>query len=212
MVLEDPTVGVEFQRWMARVCPPEAWRDMLLSMALAIGLATFCHAKIAEARFIPSLSMAPTLIVGDRLVIEKISYHMALPKRGHIVVFRPPPVVAAMNFDVDPNVPWIKRVIALPHERVAVAHGRVTVDGQVLNEPYLGEAPTYDFLPHTIPADHVFVLGDNRNHSIDSHIWGMLPTRNIIGRASFCFWPPEHMGNLGAPGARFAISLGAGAL
>lgn len=182
-------------RWL----PAEAWRDMLFSLSLAVGLAAFCHAAVAEARFIPSLSMAPTLAVGDRLVIEKVSYQLRTPRRGEIVVFRPPTPAVRLNAGVDPTIPWIKRVVALPGDRVAIDHGRLYVNGKPLSEPYLEESPRYSMREKTVPEGNLFVLGDNRNHSIDSSTWGPLPLRNVLGRASFRFWPPERFGDLGAP-------------
>lgn len=151
--------------------PPEAWRDMLFSLSLAVGLAAVCHATVAEARFIPSLSMAPTLAIGDRLVIEKLSFHMRAPRRGDIVVFKPPERVVKLNFDLDPAVPWIKRVVALPGERVAIERGRLFVNGRQVPEPYLEEGAQYSMREKTVPDGSVFVLGDNRNHSIDSAVW-----------------------------------------
>ena len=170
------------------------WRDMALSLALAVGLAAVCHAAVAEARFIPSGSMLPTLKVGDRVLIEKISYHARQPRRGDIVVFRPPPAVEAFGYDN--HIPWIKRVIALPGERVGVREGKVWIDDAPLDERYLDEPPFYAMTERIVPAGHVFVLGDNRNHSIDSHVWGTVPMGNIIGRASFRFWPLGHFGDL----------------
>lgn len=186
--------------------PPEAWRDMLFSLSLAVSLAAVCHAMIAEARFIPSLSMAPTLAIGDRLVIEKLTYHVRTPRRGDIVVFKPPERVVKLNFDLDPAVPWIKRVVALPGERVAVERGRLYVNGRPLPEPYLDESAQYSMREKPVPEGSVFVLGDNRNHSIDSAVWGPLPMKNIIGRASFRFWPPTRFGDLGLPGADLALA------
>lgn len=189
------------ERWL----PSEAWRDMLFSLSLAVGLAALCHAMVAEARFIPSLSMAPTLAVGDRLVIEKVSYQVRTPRRGEIVVFRPPVPAVAMNAGVDPSIPWIKRVVALPGDRVAVDRGRLYVNGRPVMEPYLDETAHYSMREKVVPDSSVFVLGDNRNHSIDSATWGPLPIHNIMGRASFRFWPPERFGDLGAPRPHVAM-------
>lgn len=188
-----------------RLLPPEAWRDMLFSLSLAVGLAALCHATVAEARFIPSLSMAPTLAVGDRLVIEKVSYHVRTPRRGEIVVFRPPDPAVQMNAGVDPTIPWIKRVVGLPGDRVAIDGGRLYVNGRPISEPYLDESPRYSMREKSVPQGAVFVLGDNRNHSIDSATWGPLPLRNVMGRASFRFWPPERFGDLGAPRPHVAM-------
>ena len=189
----------------SKMLPPEAWRDMLFSLSLAVGLAAVCHAMVAEARFIPSLSMAPTLAIGDRLVIEKVSYQVRTPRRGEIVVFKPPAPAVDMNAGMDPSIPWIKRVVGLPGDRVAIDHGRLYVNGRPMAEPYLDEGARYSMREKVVPGGSVFVLGDNRNHSIDSATWGPLPIANIMGRASFRFWPPERFGDLGAPRPHVAM-------
>lgn len=173
----------------------DAWRDMGISLVLAVCLAALCHATVAEARFIPSGSMLPTLHIGDRVLIEKISYHLSPPKRGDIVVFQPPRAVEAFGYDN--KIPWIKRVIGLPGETVAVEHGHVYINGQAIQEDYIQSPPRYDMPARHVPAGAIFVLGDNRNHSIDSHIWGCVSLKRVIGRASFRFWPLDHLGDLG---------------
>lgn len=175
--------------------PPGAWRDMGLSLVLALGLAAACHALVAEARFIPSPSMVPTLAIGDRLVIEKVSYRVGPPKRGDIVVFQPPVAVEALGY-MDTSVPWIKRVIGLPGESVSVTGGHVLINGQPIADPYPSEAPNYEMAARIVPQGQLFVLGDNRNHSIDSHIWGTVGIERVIGRACFRFWPPARFGEL----------------
>jgi signal peptidase I len=185
-------------------------RDALTIFGLAVALAAFCHTVVAEARFIPSASMAPTLTVGDRLVIEKVTYHLHTPRRGDIVVFHPPSPAIQGQIGIDPSVPWIKRVVGLPGDRLALEAGRVYVNGRRLPEPYvLGAAARYTLHERTLPRGSVFVLGDNRNHSIDSATWGPLPMQNIIGRASFRFWPPARFGALGAPAHPIEVARGA---
>lgn len=175
-------------------------RDAGTVGVLAVVLATVCHALVAEARFIPSLSMAPTLAIGDRLVIEKVTYHLHAPRRGDIVVFRPPSPAVQGQVGVDPSVPWIKRVVGLPGDRLALERGRLYVNGRRLPEPYVFPSRAGTTLhERTVPPGSVFVLGDNRDHSIDSATWGPLPMSHIIGRASFRFWPPQRFGTLGAP-------------
>lgn len=189
--------------WPGRWLPDGAIRDVFASLGLAVSLALVCHLAVAEARYIPSRSMVPTLAVGDRVVVEKLSYRLDGPKRGDIVVFRPPVSVAAMGY-LDTSVPWIKRVVGLPGERLAVRKGWVHINGRPLVEPYLGEAPSYELAPVEVPPGHVFVLGDNRNHSIDSHVWGAVPLSRLLGRAGYRFWPPARLGDLAGVGPAMA--------
>ena len=143
---------------------------------MALGVHTF----IAEVRYIPSGSMTPTLHEGDRVIVEKLSYHVRPPQQGEVVVFQAPAELKDQNLDGD----YIKRIIALPGDVVQVKNGQVFVNGQALSEPYLQAQPNYAYGPVTIPQDHYFVLGDNRNQSYDSHLWGFVPRDAIVGRTS----------------------------
>lgn len=163
-------------------------------LVIAIALATFIRLFVAEPRYIPSDSMLPTLAVGDRLVVEKVSYWFHSPQPGDIVVFDPPQQLQAMGYGVDQA--FIKRVIGTPNHQISVRSGQVYLDGQPLTEGYIAAAPEYDFPPVVVPEGTFFVMGDNRNNSNDSHVWGFLPQTNIIGRAAFRFWPPNRVGLL----------------
>ena len=163
----------------------EGVKTLALSAVLAFGVRTF----VAEARYIPSESMLPTLKINDRLLIEKVGYRFTTPERGDIVVFSPTETLRDNGYDQA----FIKRVIGLPGETITVSGGVVTVDGQPLSENYLADEPDYDFGPVTVPEGHYLVLGDNRNNSYDSHHWGFLPRQNIIGRAAVRFWPLGRM-------------------
>jgi len=156
---------------------------ILFALIIAFVIRTF----IAEPRFIPSDSMYPTLAQGDRLVIEKISYHFHPPSHGDIVVFQPPEQLQKLGYSSDQA--FIKRVIATEGETVAIIDGVVYVDNRPLTEKYIAENPNYEFAPVRIPNHALFVMGDNRNNSNDSHIWGFLPEKQVIGRAIFRFWP-----------------------
>ena len=127
--------------------------------------------------------MVPTLQNGEFVLVNRLAYRMGAPQRGDIIVF---------HFPVDPtSQDLIKRVIGLPGDRIAVSNGIVSVNGQKLIEPYIAAAPIYDGA-WQIPANNLFVLGDNRNDSSDSHSWGMLPLNEIVGKAVFIYWPfPE---------------------
>jgi signal peptidase I len=165
----------------------QSLRENLKLVAIALVIAIVVRVFIAEPRYIPSNSMEPNLHIGDRLLIEKISYHLHAPQAGDIVVFAPPPQLQAVGYRA--SQAFIKRVIALPGQQVQVSQGKVYRDGQPLNETYILEAPKYEMPPVTVPPGQLFVMGDNRNDSNDSHIWGFLPEANIIGRAAMRFWP-----------------------
>jgi signal peptidase I len=161
-------------------------------LAIALVVALTVRVFIAEPRYIPSNSMDPTLHIGDRLLVEKISYYWQPPHRGDIVVFAPPPQLTRLGYK--PRQAFIKRVIGEPGETVQVSQGQVLVDGTPLQEPYILETPAYSLDPVTVPKGQVFVMGDNRNDSNDSHVWGGLPQQNIIGRALLRFWPLDRLG------------------
>ena len=168
----------------------ELGRTIALSVILALGIRTF----VAEARWIPSESMVPTLQVYDKLIVDKLSYHFTNPQRGDIVVFSPTDNIMREN----PNLKdaFIKRVVGLPGEKVEVKGGRVYINDQPLRENYIEALPQYKYGPATVPPNSYLVLGDNRNNSYDSHFWGFVPHDKIIGRAIVRFWPPNRVGEL----------------
>jgi signal peptidase I len=171
------------------------WRqtkENLLILVVALGLALLIRTFIAEPRFIPSDSMVPTLQLGDRLVVEKVSYSFHPPKSGDIVVFEPPTQLQIQGYAKDQA--FIKRVIGESGQTVSIANGKVYVNKQSLTEDYIAEPPDYRWGPKQVPENQLFVMGDNRNNSNDSHIWGFLPKENIIGRAWFRFWPLDRIG------------------
>ncbi|MEB3336485.1 MAG: signal peptidase I [Leptolyngbyaceae bacterium] len=175
----------------------KGWKDSHLwenfqILAIALILALLIRAFVAEPRYIPSDSMLPTLQVSDRLLVEKISYRFHTPVRGDIVVFDPPPQLQLQGYAK--NQAFIKRVIGLAGQTVKVQGGKVYVDNTPLSEPYIAEPPDYRWGPKVVPEGQVFVMGDNRNNSNDSHIWGFLSTQNIIGRDCLRFWPFNRMG------------------
>lgn len=169
----------------------ETLKTIGLSVALAFGIRTF----VAEARYIPSKSMLPTLEVNDRLIVEKLSYRFSPPERGDVIVFKPTKALKRRGFDDA----FIKRVIGIPGDKVAVRGGRVYVNGEPLREKYLEAKPDYRFGPVTVPEDRYLVLGDNRNNSYDSHYWGFVPRDKIIGQAVVRFWPLDQAGLLEEP-------------
>lgn len=163
-------------------------------VVISIAIAVIIRLFIAEPRFIPSNSMDPTLHIGDRLLIEKVSYRFHTPHRGDIVVFEPPPQLQAIGYRREQA--FIKRVIGLPGDTLVVQQGQVYRNDQPLDEPYILTSPNYEMAPVTVPKNALFVMGDNRNDSNDGHIWGFLPIENIIGHATLRFWPPDDLGKI----------------
>jgi len=183
---------------------------VVAAVLLAVGVRTF----VAEPRYIPTSSMEPTLQIDDRLIIDKVTLRFRQPERGEIVVFYPPESPAVP----DPAKVYIKRVIGLPGDRLAIKNGKVWINGTVLQEPYIADPANYDLpsgepqicppncfnpkelvmenniLSFTVPENHYWVMGDNRNNSADSHVWGFLPGDRLVGRALFRYWPPDRWG------------------
>jgi signal peptidase I len=140
-------------------------------------------------------SMVDNLHDGQYLIIDKLSYNgfivnsfgLGGPNRGDVVVFEPPN---------RPGEDYVKRVIGLPGETVEIKRGQVFINNKPLDEPFLPRTGTYSMSPRVVPEGEVFVLGDNRNNSNDSHNWGTLPIENIVGRAWVSYWPPEQWGRI----------------
>jgi signal peptidase I len=154
----------------------------IYTLVFAIVFALVIRTYVAEARWIPSESMLPTLKIGDRLIIDKVSFHISGIKRGDIIVFKAPP---ASKLDEV----MIKRVIGLPGDTIAINNGLVYINGQPMNEPYELEKPRGDYKAFTVPENSLFMMGDNRNNSFDSRFWGVVPEELIIGKAVARFYP-----------------------
>ena len=142
---------------------------------------------------IPSRSMVPSLQVGDNILVKKSSKYQI--QQGDIIVFEAPPEVKKLDKNVAPQTTqfYVKRAIAKPGQTVEIKDGLVYINGQPQEEKYIAEAPKYQWGPADVPAHSYFVLGDNRNKSFDSHIWGFLPERYLVGRADKIYWPPERI-------------------
>jgi signal peptidase I len=174
-------------------CQDSLWSNVRV-LLIALVVALVVRVAIAEPRYIPSNSMDPTLHIGDRLLVDKISYRWQSPHRGDIVVFNPPSQLVKLGYTRDQA--FIKRIIGEPGDQVQVQGGQVILNGQPLPETYIAEAPQYQMPAVNIPPGYVFVLGDNRNDSNDSHVWGPLPQQNIIGKARLRFWPFGRLGQI----------------
>jgi signal peptidase I len=167
-----------------------AWVDTLKTIGLSVILAFGIRVSVAESFFIPSGSMEPTLQVGDRLIVDKLSYRFNHPKRGDVVVFSANDQTSAeCGLPQDSHYYFIKRVIGLPGEKIEVKKGAVYVNDRPLRENYLADKPHYQWGPKTVPQQSYLVLGDNRNNSCDSHYWGFVSRDRILGRAFLRFYP-----------------------
>jgi signal peptidase I len=164
---------------------------VIIALVLAFLIRTF----VAEPRYIPSDSMLPTLEVNDRLLVEKVSYRFRAPATGDIIVFEPPPLLQEFGFTRSDA--FIKRIIGEPGQTVRVHGGTVYLNQKPLREPYIADPPAYEMETQKVPVGQYFVMGDNRNNSNDSHVWGFLPKQNIIGRACFRFWPLNRFSPVG---------------
>jgi signal peptidase I len=152
------------------------------------------RAAVVEAYHVPTGSMRPTILEGDRILGSKFHYRFREPECGDVVVFRTPERVRALQREDASRL--VKRVVAVGGDVVEVRGGVVRVNGQPLEEPYVLAKPDYVLPPVRVPTDHVFVLGDNRNDSLDGHVWGFLPKDALLARAFLRYWPPQRLGTL----------------
>ncbi|MFM7314351.1 MAG: signal peptidase I [Cyanobium sp.] len=174
------------------------WRRQIAALLPWLLLALVLRWLVLEPRWIPSGSMLPTLQLQDRILVEKIRPRLGreLPP-GTIVVFHPPAALVAAGYD--PRAALIKRVVARAGDRVEVRDGRLWRNGIPLDPDWSSEAMDYSLPAFTVPADQLMVLGDNRNASLDSHIWGPLPGSEVIGTAIWRYWPLQRFGPIRIP-------------
>jgi len=157
--------------------------DILETLLLSVVLFFLINALSARIK-IDGSSMEPNLHHGEFLIVSKVNYRIGEPERGDVVVF---------DFPRNITQEYIKRIIGLPGEQIRVEGGRVYVNGILLTEPYLIMEPRYEG-EWVVPENTLFVLGDNRNNSSDSHTWGIVPMENVIGEALLIYWPPSSWG------------------
>lgn len=192
--------------------------ETLSIVVVAVGLAFLIQAVLVKPFKIPSESMVPTLEVGQRVLVDRVSFRFSDPDRGDVIVFKPPLGADENTCGVDSpadraedqacprptrgksETNFIKRIVGMPGDRLKVLDGRVYINGRRQNERFIrpdAGCPICN-LPGeiTIPADHFFMMGDNRGESADSREWGPIPRDNIIGRAFFTYWPPGRVGTL----------------
>lgn len=162
---------------------------------LVLSLILFLAINTMSARIrVDGYSMEPTMHTGEFVIVSKVAYNIGnfetgKPERGDIIVF---------HYPRNPEQEYIKRVIGLPGDEIAVRNGEVYVNGQLLDEPYIKSAPAYQG-SWTVPTDSLYVFGDNRNNSSDSHNWGEVPLDLVVGKAIFVYWPPTEWGVIEKP-------------
>ena len=157
--------------------------DLLETVVLSALLFVAINAISARIR-VDGFSMEPTLHNGEFVIVNKLAYKLGDPQPGDVIVF---------HYPRDPEQEYIKRIIGLPGDRVKVTEGKVFVNDQPVEEPYIAASPKYQS-EWNVPEDSLFVLGDNRNNSSDSHNWGPVPMNNVIGQALVVYWPPKSWG------------------
>ncbi len=188
---------------------------MLVVVAFVIAL--LIKSFLLQAFYIPSASMEPTLMVGDRVLVEKVGYRFGDPGHGDVIVFErdidgiiePPPENPSVwtkvlnsfrglfGFPTGDSQDFIKRVIAVGGDTVEGRDGRVLVNGEPIAEPYLPPGvETTAFGPTDIPEGEIFVMGDNRSNSQDSRNFGPIPMSKVVGHAFVLIWPPADIGTL----------------
>ena len=161
-----------------------------LVLLVALGVAVLMRTYVVQTFYIPSGSMEPTLNIGDRILVDKLSYHLHAVHRGDIIVFARPP-----GETLEPGVnDLVKRVIGLPGDTISAQNGQIDIDGKPLKEPWLPKGVVTDnFGPVKVPQGYYFVMGDNRGFSSDSRVFGPISGKLIVGRVVMRIWPLSHI-------------------
>jgi signal peptidase I len=190
--------------------------ELIMIVAVALGLALGIQAFLVKPYRIPSESMEPTLVKGQRILVNRIGNRFSDPEIGEVIVFHPPAGAEQDNTcgsgpppdgqvcdkptEQRADVNFVKRVVAGPGDRIAIDNGHVVLNGKLQKEDFArpcGGGSDCDFPREvTVPADHYFMMGDNRGASDDSRFWGPVPRRWIIGGAFATYWPPKRIGLL----------------
>ncbi len=172
-------------RLWEKMVPWPKLRDGIETLVWAVALALLLRTFVVQAFWIPSGSMIPTLLVGDRVLVCKFEYLLRSPRRGDIFVFKYPK---------DTGVDYVKRLIALPGDTFEIRDGVVWINGRPTEEPYVRFKDTFNCGPVTVPEKNYVALGDNRPNSADSRFWGFVPWKNIRGPVHVRYWPLNRIG------------------
>lgn len=170
-------------------------KELLIIFVLAFILAMVLKTFVIDNRIIPTSSMVPTVPVDSRILVNRFIYRFEDIEFQDIIVFEPTDDTKA---EVHQDDDMLKRVIGLPGDIVEIQNGTLYINGNAIEEPYIAEQMNYDYGPIVVPEDSVFVLGDNRNESFDSHAWSnpYVPMENVKGKAFWIYWPKENFGKL----------------
>ena len=160
-------------------------RDILETVLIALLIAILVRALVVERFLVDGPSMEPTLWNGQSLLVYKLAYRFGQPKRGDVVVFRYP---------LDPGRDYVKRCVAVGGDTIEMRVGRVYVNGQLVEEPYVRFPGLTEMKAITVPQGSIFVMGDHRTNSEDSRMFGPVKMDLIKGKAVFVIWPPKDMG------------------
>ncbi len=174
------------------------WLNLLIWASLALIL----RWQVIEPRWIPSGSMLPTLEVQDRILVEKLSPRLNQKLNKHlkpetVVVFYPPQALVDAGYDS--NSALIKRIVGISGDQIEVHEGNLFRNGRLVQESWREAQISYEMSSITVPENSLWVLGDNRNNSLDSHLWGPLPEENVIGTAVWRYWPLTKIGPIRFP-------------
>lgn len=181
--LQSNTLGEPIEKDKNKSSPIKFLVDVLETLIWAVIIFVVINAVSARIR-VDGASMEPTLHNGELIIINKLAFRLGEPQRGDIIVF---------HYPRDPSQEFIKRIVGLSGDQVTITDGNIYVNGQRLDEPYISISPNY-LGSWVVPENQLFVLGDNRNNSRDSHEWGTLPMDYVIGKALFIYWPINTMG------------------
>ena len=173
----------------------------LKNLAIWISIALIIRWQVIEPRWIPSGSMLPTLQIKDKILVEKLSPKLNFRNlsrlKNQIIIFNAPKILIDSGYES--NTALIKRVVGTPGDKIEVKEGTLYINDILQNNYPTDKGINYSVGPFIVPEDSLWVMGDNRNNSMDSHIWGFLPYKKVIGKAFIRYWPLDKFGPIHFP-------------